>query len=193
MSESSAVQLRRWTRREYDRMIDAGVLAPEDRVELIEGEILAITPQGAAHVIAVSRAYEALRTAVGPGFHVRMQFPLAFGTASEPEPDVAVVRGAFEDYRDHHPGTAALVIEIADSTLMHDRDVKAGLYARFAIPEYWIVNLVDRLVEVHRDPEPDERARYGFHYRRVDRHSIGDTIVPHTLPTARIAVADLLP
>ena len=190
---SSAVQMRRWTRQEYDRMIEAGVLTPEDRVELIEGEILTMTPQGTAHFTAMSLAQEALRAAVGPAFHVRTQGALALGSASEPEPDIAIVGGKVRDYRDHHPASAVLVIEIADSSIVHDREDKGSLYARFGIPEYWIVNLPERVIEVYRDREPEERARFGWRYRRVERYSAGDIIVPATLPGARMAVADLLP
>jgi Uma2 family endonuclease len=193
MTDTSAVQLRRWTREEYDRMIGAGVLMPEDRVELIEGEILTMTPQGSAHVTAVSLAHDALRAEIGPTFHVRTQFPLALGAASEPEPDIAIVAGSVRDYRDQHPATAVLVIEIADSTLMYDRQVKGSLYARSGISEYWIVNLIEKLVEVYRDPKSDEQARFGFRYGRTERYLASDTITPQALPGARIPVADLLP
>jgi len=189
---SSAVQMRRWTRQEYDRMIEAGVLTPEDRVELIEGEILTMTPQGTAHFTAMSLAQEALRAAVGPAFHVRTQGALALGSASEPEPDIAIVGGKVRDYRDHHPASAVLVIEIADSSIVHDREDKGSLYARFGIPEYWIVNLVERLIEVYRNPEQDERGRFGFGYRRVDRYLPGDAIAPQAFRGASIAVGDLL-
>ena len=155
---SSAVQMRQWTRQEYDRMIEAGVLTPEDRVELIEGEILTMTPQGTAHFTAMSLAQEALRAAVGPELHVRTQGPLALGSASEPEPDIAIVGGKVRDYRDHHPASAVLVIEIADGSLAYDREDKGSLYSRFGIPEYWIVNLVERLIEVYWNPEQDEGA-----------------------------------
>ena len=190
---SSAVQMRRWTRQEYDRMIEAGVLTPEDRVELLEGEILTMTPQGTAHFTAMSLAQEALRAAVGPEFHVRTQGPLALGSASEPEPDIAIVGGKVRDYRDHHPVSAVLVIEIADSSIVHDREDKGSLYARFGIPEYWIVNLPERVIEVYCDPEPEENARFGWRYRRVDRYRAGDAIAPQALPGAHIVVTDLLP
>ena len=85
------------------------------------------------------------------------------------------------------------MIEIADGTLAYDREAKGSLYARFGIPEYWIVNLVERLVEVYRHPEPDDRARFGFSYRRVDRYHPGDAIAPQAVPGASIAVSDLLP
>jgi Uma2 family endonuclease len=193
MTDTSAVQLRRWTREEYDRMIDAGVLTPEDRVELIEGEILTVTPQGSAHATAVTLAHDALRAGIGPNRHVRVQLPLALGSASEPGPDIALVDGSVRDYRDHHPASALLVIEIADSTLGYDREVKGSLYARSGIPDYWIVNLIEKLVEVYSDPQSDEQARFGVRYGRMERYLASDTITPQTLHGARIQVADLLP
>jgi Uma2 family endonuclease len=189
----SAVQVRRWTREEYDRVIEAGVLTPEDHVELIDGEILAITPQGSAHATAVSLAQEALRSAVGEHGYVRARLPLALGSESEPEPDVAVVAGSARDYRDAHPGSAMLVAEIADATLAHDRDVKKSLYARARIPEYWIVNLIERHVEICREPLPMPGARFGWGYRTVERRGPGDSILPASLPGVSIAIADLLP
>ena len=148
-----SVQLRRWTRREYDRMIDAGVLTPEDRVELIDGDIIAVTPQKSRHATAVSLAGTALRQAFGDDVHVRSQLPLALDRTSEPEPDIAVVAGSPRDYRDAHPSTALLIVEIADTSLEFDRTKKAALYARAGILDYWIVNLVDEVVEVHGNPQ----------------------------------------
>jgi Uma2 family endonuclease len=193
MTDSTAVQTRRWTRQEYDRMIEAGVLTSEDRVELIEGEILTMTPQRSGHAAPVTLGHEALRAVVGPEAHVRTQLPLALGPASEPEPDLAIVKGSPRDHREHHPTSALLVIEIADSTVAYDRQVKGSLYARFGIPDYWIVNLVERVVEVGRHPEPDDRARFGFSYRDVERYRAGDAIAPQALPGASVAVSDLLP
>jgi len=189
----SVVQARRWTRQEYDRMIEAGVLTPEDRVELIDGEILAMTPQGSAHATGVSLAQEALRTALGSHVYVRVQLPLAFGLDSEPEPDVAVVAGSVRDYRDAHPQSALLVVEVADATLPYDRDVKGSLYARAGVPEYWLVNLAEAVVEAHRDPMVMPQARFGWQYRTVDRFGPGDSIARLSFPHASIAVADLLP
>jgi Uma2 family endonuclease len=116
----SAVQVRRWTRSEYERMTDAGVLTENDRVELIGGEILTVTPQKSLHATAVSLANEALRGVLGPTMFVRVQLPLAMGDDSEPEPDIAVVRGSITDYRDAHPESALLVIDISDR---HSRSI----------------------------------------------------------------------
>ena len=189
----SVVQARRWTRQEYDRMIEAGLLTPEDRVELIEGEILAMTPQGSAHATGVSLAQEALRAAFGPRVYVRVQLPLALGSESEPEPDVAVVAGFVRDYRDAHPQSALLVVEVADATLTYDGDRKGSLYARAGVPEYWIINLPETRIERHRDPTVMPQACFGWHYRTVDHFGVGDSITPLLLPSVSIAVADLLP
>ena len=189
----SAVQVKRWTRHEYDHMIEAGVLTPEDHLELIDGEILATTPQGSAHATGVSLAQEALRAAFGSEAHIRAQLPLALGSDSEPEPDVAVVAGSTRDYRDAHPRAAMLVVEVADTTLAHDRDVKGSLYARAGVPEYWILNLTERHLEVYRDPKPVAKARFGWRYETVERLGPGRSVSSLALPSASFAVADLLP
>jgi len=181
-----AIEMRRWTRDEYERMIATGLFAPDERVELIDGEILQVTPQGSFHATAIQLAGDALRVAFGPGFHVRTQMPLALDPISEPEPDVAVVPGSPRDYREAHPTAALLVVEIADATLVHDRQRKGSLYARAGIQEYWIVNLVDRCVEVYRDPLLG-------HYDSSRRYLPGDHITPLVAPESKISVADILP
>jgi Uma2 family endonuclease len=174
-------------------MADAGIFAPGERVELIEGEIIAMTPQKSPHATAIWLAQEALRLAFGAGFHVRSQLPLTLGPDSEPEPDAAVVRGTAREYVDGHPTTAILVVEVADTTLEFDRGRKAAMYARAGIPEYWIVNLPDRVLEVHRDlgPLPDRPAEHG--YRSTRRTGSSDAVAPLSSPTAHVRVADLLP
>jgi Uma2 family endonuclease len=182
---------RRWSRQEYDRMIATGIFHPEERLELLEGEIIAMTPQGSGHATAVSLMAEALREVFGQGFLVRVQMPLALAPDSEPEPDVAVVVGQARDYRDEHPRTAVLVVAVADATLSLDRERKAGLYARAGIHEYWLLNLTDRCLEVLRDAQaigsPDAR----YHSRRDAGAS--DSISPIGCPTASLPVTDLLP
>jgi len=163
-------------------MVEAGVLAPGERAELIDGEVLAMPPQGSLHATAVRLAEEALRAAFGAGYDIRVQMPLALDPSSEPEPDVAVVRGSPRDYRDAHPTSALLVVEVADTTLGYDRDQKGSLYARAGVAEYWIVNLLDRRVEVCRDPTPESQARYGWTYRNVRSYATGDQIAPLALP-----------
>jgi Uma2 family endonuclease len=182
----TAVELRRWSREEYDRMIAAGVFAPGEQVELIDGEILRMVPQGSVHFTAIVLAGEALRRVFGAGFHVRTQGPLALGLSSEPEPDVAVVRGAPRDYRDAHPDTSLLIVEVAGASIDYDRRRKASLYARAGIRDYWIVNLEDRCLEVYRDP--DQGA-----YRSRQRFHAGDLVSPLAVSDAAVPVEGLLP
>ena len=184
---------RRWTRAEYDRLIDIGVLRPDDHVELVAGEIIATLPKDSRCATAIGLCSDALRAAVGPGFHVRPQGPLALDPDSEPEPDLAVVAGEPRAYHDGHPTTAALVVEVADTTLTFDRRRKGSLYARAEILDYWIVNLVNRVLEVYRSPVVDASAPLGFSYRERIRLTESESITPLAFPAASIAVADLLP
>jgi hypothetical protein len=187
----TAVQVRRWTRQEYDRMVEAGVLTENDRVELIGGEILTVTPQKSPHATAVSLANEALRVVLAPNMYIRSQLPLAMGDDSEPEPDLAVVRGSIRDYRDAHPQSALLIIEVAASTLAFDRHVKGSLYARERVAEYWVINLVESVVEIYRDPKEDSSARFGWSYARTNRVTRTESI---PLPFGGVvSAADLLP
>ena len=119
--------------------------------------------------------------------------PLALGEHSEPEPDIAVVAGEPEDYLAAHPATAALVVEVADSSLRLDRRFKAALYAQAGLREYWIVNLVDHTLEVHRDPQPVSDAPDLWMYRSVQVLRPPATVTPQAAPDARIPIAQLLP
>jgi Uma2 family endonuclease len=187
------VQLRRWTRQEYERLAELGVLGPEEHVELIEGEIVEMPPQLSRHTTGVYLAYEALRAIFGVGFVVRVQFPLALGQYSEPEPDIAVVAGTGRDFADAHPTSALLVVEVSDTTLSFDRDAKASLYAAAGIPEYWIVNLVQRQLEMHREPAAMPETQYGFGYRTRTIALPGEVVSTPGPAGSRLAVDDLLP
>jgi len=189
----STAQLKRCSRADYDKMMEAGIFAPGERVELIDGEIVEMSPQHSAHSTAASLSAEALCTAFGAGFDVRTRMPLALDRYSEPEPDVAVVPGSPRDYRDAHPTTALLVVEVADSTEAYDRDQKGSLYARAGVADYWLLNLRERRLEAYREPVPMPQARYGWGYRSGQRLSPADAVSPLAAPQARIAVADLLP
>ena len=185
-----SVRTKRWTRAEYDQLVVRGVFPPGPRVQLLDGEILEMTPQSPDHALAVQAAEEALRRVFTHGYDVRVRMPLGVDDDSEPEPDVAVVRGNFRDFRTH-PLTAELVVEIADTSLEFDRSRKAARYAAAGIPEYWIVNLVDRWVEVFRDPQ---RTRAGEPaYQAQFSANIGDTVVPLLHPNHQIEVISLLP
>jgi hypothetical protein len=147
------VRTRRWTRTEYDRLVEVGVLGRDDRVELLDGLLVVREPQGTRHVTAVLRTRLALERAFGPGFHARPQAPVALDDTSEPEPDVAIVRGRISDY--------------------------------------WILNLVDRVLEVYRGPVRSPTGRWT--YRRVRLLRPSASIPPLAAPKARVRVADLLP
>ena len=191
MSES-ALRTRRWTRVEYDKLIETGVLSPGDKIELLGGQLCVSEPQNSPHARAISLGLEAIQRALAPGWHVRVQLPIALDDESEPEPDLAVVSGGPRDYTDH-PTRPALVVEIADSRLALDREHKGSLYARARLPEYWIVNLVDRVLEVHREPGLDAGAQYGWAYREVLTLGPDEHVTPLAAPSTHIPVADFLP
>jgi Uma2 family endonuclease len=136
---------------------------------------------------------DAFRTIVAPGFHLRVQLPLALDPDSAPEPDLAIVAGSVRAYRVTHPTSASLVVEVADSSLAFDRSWKASIYARAGIADYWIVNLVDRLLEVYRDPAADSATPLGYAYRQRLSFGPNDRVAPLAFPDVTIAVSDLLP
>lgn len=185
--------MRRWTRDEYYRLGEVGVLRPDERVELIDGEIITLPPQSSGHATAVYLASAVLRAIFGIGYLVDVRLPLAPSELSEPEPDLAVVVGNPRDYLDEHPRTALLVVEVADTTLEYDRETKASLYAAASIPEYWILNLIDRQLEMHREPGALPGTRFGFGYRTRVLALAGEHVDAPAGATARVAVDDLLP
>ena len=191
--EMPTIQVRKWTREEYDRMVEAGVLSPEDHVELIDGEILQVTPQGSRHATAISLCQRALAIALSDGYLVRSQLPLALDDISEPEPDIAVVPGFPRDYRDAHPASGLLIVEVADATLEFDRERKGSLYARAGIAEYWIVNLIDEQLEVYRGPKLMGRDPMTWGYQSYECFGTGQSVSPLFDPRIQIAVAELLP
>lgn len=183
---------RRWRRVEYERLVDLGVFVGE-RLELLDGVLLVREPQGSAHAAIVTKIGRVLTSAFGGGWHPRLHSPLALGEHSEPEPDVAVVTGEPQDYIVAHPSTAALVVEVADSSLRLDRRFKAAVYARAGLHEYWIVNLVDRALEVHREPQLPADTMDDWIYRSVEVLRPPASVTPLAAPRAQVAVADLLP
>lgn len=143
-------------------------------MELIDGELLVREPQGSRHATAIRRVLAALRRALGDAWQIDSQLPLALDADSEPEPDISVVPGGPGTYRDAHPWRAVLIVEIAEGSYRIDRGYKAGLYARAGIADYWIVDLVHDVLEVHREPEVSPDARYGWRYRNVETLRAGD-------------------
>jgi Uma2 family endonuclease len=183
---------KRWRRMQYERLVDLGVFEGEP-LELIGGQLIVAEPKGSPHAAAVGMASDAVRAALPPGWTVRIQDPVALDDESAPEPDVAVVRGRHADYRHAHPARAALIVEVAESSLAFDRTRKGSLYARAGIAGYWIVNLEERVVEVYRDPGPDLTAPFGWRYSSVERVRPPATLTLLELPQAAVRVAALLP
>lgn len=152
-----------------------------------------MSPQNSPHYTAIRLTEEALRTAFGASYDIRVQGPLDVSLSSQPEPDLAVVRGTARDYASAHPSTALLVVEVAESSLAFDRGEKASLYASAGIPEYWIVNLSDRRLEIYRDPIPLAGQPYGYGYRSCTHYLAADTVSPLAAAQGAIKVTDLLP
>ncbi len=177
---------RRITADEYHRMIEAGILGEDEHVQLIDGTLVAMTPQGRPHARVVQRLNRLLVRAVGNDLEVLTQLPLTLVGESEPQPDLAVVRAEDAQSAEHHPRTAVLVIEVAGDSLRLDRQSKAVLYARAGIPEYWIASLAEATVEVHREPDPAAGA-----YRVRTVVPSGETLVAAMVAGVAIDVAAL--
>lgn len=182
----------RWTHKQYHEMAERGYFEGK-RVELIGGEIIEMAPMLSAHWTSVVLVNEKMREVFANGFLVTVQLPLKLPNISEPEPDIAIIRGSLRDFADGLPQTAVLVIEISDSTLRLDRTDKASLYAAAGIEDYWIVNVKARKMEVHRAPVENEKAKFGWIYQEKTEYKEDDTASPLAAPHAKIKVADLLP
>jgi Uma2 family endonuclease len=184
------VKVRLWTRDEYYQMAELGFFRGK-RVELIEGEIIEMSPMKSLHMTGISLADEVLREVFTSGFIIRVQAPLSFSGITEPEPDVAVVKGKIRDFTDEHPKTAELIVEVSDATLRYDRTKKAELYAKNKIQEYWILNVKSRSLEVYRRPIRDKKL--GFVYTEIQILTEKDSMSPLAKPNAKIKIADILP
>jgi Uma2 family endonuclease len=163
-------------------MVELGLFADE-RIELLHGALVEMSPQNEAHANAVEWLTELLVPKLVGRARVRIQLPLALSEDSEPEPDVAVV--SLQEARTGHPNSALLVIEVADTTLRKDRRIKADLYAAAHIPEYWIVNLVDKLVTVHTNPLHGQ-------YASISSRAVGENVSPVGFPDVVIEVRQLV-
>lgn len=177
----------RFTADAFYRMGDAGVFEGRN-VMLVEGELVEMSAEGARHFKVIDNVLEALKPVYPEGLLVRRPGPLQLSLHTDPEPDIAVVRGRREDFDTEHPSHAELVVEVSDSTIRYDRTFKVDLYASAGIPEYWIVALTEGLVEVYRNPV---RNQAGATYTTKTRHKPGETLQP-PFATATVAVADLL-
>ena len=193
MKQAERPVLHRWTRRQYARLIDHGLLDEDDPIELLDGLLLVKEPQSSPHRTAVGLVAKALERAFGDGWFVQTQSPIGLDDRSEPEPDVCVVRGSLRDYVDAHPTHPALIVEVALSGLGVARGRKATAYARGGIADYWILNLIDRVLEVHREPARPGPARRRWGYASIETLGAEAMVVPLAAPSSTIRIADLLP
>ena len=186
---------KRWNVREFHGLQDTGLLRADLRFELIEGEIFEISPMKPLHATGVRKVSRALEAAFGEGYVVSDQLPLAIDDDSEPCPDLYVSEGSIDDFSEEHPATAVLVVEVSDSTLAFDRSRKSVMYAGAKIPEYWIVDVKRRCVEVRRDPVelPSEVGPPIPDYGLIQLFRPGQSISLLALPEQSIEVAALLP
>jgi Uma2 family endonuclease len=172
---------------EYYRMAEAGILSEDDRVELIEGEIVEMSPIGAHHAACVDRLTALLYGVVGEAAIVRVQNPIRLSDLSEPQPDITLVRPRDDFYASGHPTPAdvLLVVEVADTSQRIDRRVKLPLFAKAGIPEVWLVDLPTQVVEAHTEPV---RGRY----RSSRRAGRGDSLEAHNVPGLALSVDAIL-
>jgi len=176
-SPTSAVSRHRLTVSAYERMADAGIISPELRVELINGEIFDMSPIGSLHAAVVSRLARDFIVAVGEAAIVRVQDPLRLDEFNEPEPDLAILTPRENFYASCHPGPrdTLLVVEVADTSLDHDMTTKAAVYAGAGIREYWVIDLSSRSVAILSDPHDGT-----YETRRT--HRGGEPLKPADLP-----------
>jgi Uma2 family endonuclease len=186
------VKTRRWTRVEYDHLVDLDVFQPGERIELLDGELVVREPPGREHSSGIRCVVRTLQRALGDTWQIDSQFPFALDDVSEPQPDVAVVPLDPNLYRDGHPSHAVLLVEVAWSSYRIDHNYKAGLYARAGIAEYWIVDLNSETLEVHRAPETSVDAAHGWRYGSVEVLTKSASVSPLAAPGVVIPVADLL-
>ncbi len=188
MTSSSESTVRQWTREEYHRMLDAGILAEDDAVELLDGQIFAMSPQRPPHTTATKRTYDYLKSLLLDRADVRSQSPIALSPASEPEPDIAVVEIDVLEYSDRHPqpNEIFLLIEVADSTLTRDLGEKARAYAQANVQNYWVIDVRERLVHVFRQPS-------GNIYQQKQVLCRGDTLSLLAFPDINVAIDQMLP
>ena len=184
--EVVAAARRRFTRKEYHRMAEAGILAERERLELIRGEIIQMSPIGGRHAAFVDNLARLLIRGLPDDVIVRVQGPVALADDTEPQPDFTVLRRRAIPYkaREAWADDALLVVEVADSALAYDRSTKLRLYAGAGIPEYWVVDCVAETVEVHRGPGPDG-------YRDVSLVAGVATLRPQAFPDVELSTTDI--
>lgn len=184
---SVQIARRQFTVDDFYRMAEAGIFTEDDRVELIDGEIIEMSPIGSRHAASVTRLARLVIRILGDDVVVNVQNPLRLHDKAEPLSDVVVLKPRADFYAESHPGPAdaLLVVEVADTTLAYDRRVKVPLYARAGIPEVWIVNLPKRVVEVYSRPD-------GGTYSDIHKVERGQKLTPLRLPALTLSVEDIV-
>ena len=182
-----AVSRRRFTADDYQRMGQAGILRAEDRFELIDGEILAMTPIGPRHCASIDRATRVFVMKAGESAIVRVQGSVRLDLYTEPGPDLVLLRPRPDFYVSQHPGPAdiLLIIEVADSSIDYDRDVKSRIYARSEVPEYWLVDLNEKVLCCYSAPADGS-------YRGLRQYCRGESVAPRLLQGCLVSVDDLI-
>ena len=178
---------RLFTVEEYHKMVDSGILKESDRVELIRGEIVQMSPIGPVHADCVDRLTELFIFRLAGRVRVRVQNPVELDDMSEPQPDLALLRRRPNFYRTGHPQSADvfLLVEVADTTVQSDRDIKIPLYADDNISEVWLMNVNERCLEVYREPTAEG-------YQNVQRLEEGQTVTTQAFPDIVFTVDELL-
>lgn len=184
---AETVDRRRFTVNEYHLMAEAGIFQPDERIELIRGVVRRMSPRNYVHVVAVTRLYQSLVSALAGRASLFQEAPLKLARLeSEPEPDiVAIASPHIEDYGSES-AKPLLVVEVSESSLHYDLNVKAPLYAEAGIPEYWVLNLVDRELVVFRSPSQGR-------YQNTCSYRPGERVHPEPWPDIVIDVSDLFP
>jgi Uma2 family endonuclease len=183
--ERAAMPYHRWSVSEFHQMAATGLLDEGDRVELIEGELVDMAPIGSRHAFRVDRIARALQFAMGRAFLVRVQNPILLDEQSEPQPDIAVVND--RNYAEAHPSVAdvLMIVEVSDTTLEYDREVKLGLYARHGIPEVWLMDVNAGELTVYREPAEGQ-------YRLIRKPTAAEVVAPALVSGVAISLAELL-
>lgn len=183
--ERAAMPYHRWSVEEYHQMAQAGLLDETDRVELIDGELIDMAPIGSKHAFRVDSIARALQRAAGTSFLVRVQNPILLGEHSELQPDIAVVKD--RNYAESHPEAedVLLIVEVSDTTLAYDRDVKLSLYARHGIPEVWLLDVNAGELTVYREPAEGQ-------YRLIRKPMAAEAVSPMLVPDTTITLAEVL-
>lgn len=177
----------------YHQMIKTGILTDDDPVELLEGMLVQKMPKNPAYTLVTGLLLDNLPRVIPVGWHLNFQEPVTTSN-SEPEPDVAVVRGTRFDYRDRHAGPedTALIMEVADATLRRDRGLKKQLYARAGVPVYWIINLIKLQIEVYTEPD-QQSTPPDYRQRRIYRGADLVPVIISGTEVGQILVHDILP